>query len=110
MHMNVVFGVKTDDIEQAREWVVRATGLKSRERDSVELGGDYYSFGGNDKDEEIWLISNVDIYDGEPIFTETGDWKVAARLMGTNCQSPVLRGLQQATEHFEKLEEVTYED
>lgn len=110
MHMNVVFGAKTDDIEQAREWVERATGLKSRERESVELGGEYYSFDGKSEDEEIWLICNVDIYDGEPIFTETLDWKVAARLIGTNSQSPVLRGLEQATDHFVKLEEKTYED
>ena len=109
MHMNLVFGVKTDDLEEAREWVERATALKAEAGESVELGDDYYLFRG-DGDEQIRLISNVDIYDGEPIFTETLDWKVAARLIGTNSQSPVLRGLEQATDHFEKLEEVTYED
>jgi hypothetical protein len=49
MLMNVVFGAKTDDIEQAREWVERATGLKSQERESVELGGEYYSFDGRSR-------------------------------------------------------------
>lgn len=102
--MDVVFGVKTDDIEQAREWVTHATGLKAEGRDSSHLGGDYYLFRG-EGDEEIQLVSNVDIYDGEPIFTETNEWKIAMSLVETKRGSLVLRGLENATDHFVKLEE-----
>lgn len=107
--MEVVFGVKTGDLEQAREWVERATGLEARPRDSSDLGGDYYRFMGQG-DEEILLVSNTDIYDGEPIFTETNEWKIAIALVETKRESPVFRGLESNTDQFVKLKEDDGED
>jgi hypothetical protein len=107
--MVVIFGVKTEDIEQAREWVETATGLEAEGRESSERGGDYYLFAASE-DEEIYLVSNVDIYDGEPIYTESDEWLVAVSLEGTTKKSPVFRGLEAATEHFVKLKEKTYEE
>jgi len=98
----LVFGVKTDDIEQAREWVERATGLEAEGRESAALGGDYYLF--EKGTEELRLISNMDFQDYEPIFTESDEWKIAIRLEGTTKDSAVLRGLEAATDQFVKLE------
>ncbi len=109
MLMDVVFGVKTDDIETARAWVEKATGLTAEGRESAALGGDYYLFEGSE-DEKLKLISNVDFDFYEPIFTESDEWKVAISLEGTSRDSPVLRGLETGMDHFVKLEEDSYED
>ena len=108
MPLCLVFGVKTDDIEVARDWIEKATGLEAEGRESAALGGDYYLF--ENGEEELRLISNVDFDDYEPIFTETDEWKLAMRLEGTTKESPTLRGLENATDHFVKLEEEAYED
>lgn len=102
--MVIVFGVKTDDIETARVWIEKATGLTAEGRESSELGGDYYLFESSDE-EELSVVNNVDLYDGEPILTSTPEWKVALRLEGTTKESPILRGLESAPDRFVKLKQ-----
>jgi len=106
MRMCVVYGVKTDDMEIARAWVEQATGVTGEGRESAALGGDYYLF--KHEEEELRLISNRDFDDYEPIFTESDEWPLAMRLEDAKTDSPLLRGLEGAADHFVKLQEKTY--
>jgi len=106
MRMDVVFGVKTDDMEIARAWVEQATGVTGEGRESAALGGDYYLF--KHEEAKLRLISNRDFEDYEPIYTESDEWPLAMRLEDAKTDSPLLRGLESAADHFVKLQEETY--
>ena len=54
------------------------------------------------------MISNRDFDDYEPIFTESDEWPLAMRLEDAKTDSPLLRGLESATNHFVKLQEKAY--
>jgi len=98
--MEVLFGVKSSDIEEAYVWVERATGLVAEARENDAWGGNYYAF--ERFGERILLINNMDPIDGEPIEDFT-DWRVILRVEGTDAASLVLQGLEKDSQHFEKL-------
>src|SRR5258708_4476332 len=103
MSLAVMFGVKSSDMEEARLWVERATGLVAEARESSDLGGDYYAFG-EFLGERLKLISNKDLYDGEPVYIRFASWGLLLSAEKTHKDSKTLRGLENDPRHFEKLE------
>lgn len=101
------FGIKTEDLEEARAWVERATGLAAEARESTQSGGDYYLFEGKDR-EEIRVLRNRDLYDDEPVIGHADDWEFALTIEDPSGESPIFGALENASEHFEKVAEETY--
>lgn len=99
--MEVVFGVKSSDIEEAYVWVERATGLVAEARDNDAWGGDYYAFG-KLSGERLMLVNNKDPIDGD-LVVDFPDWGVVLLVEGTDAASPILQGLEHDSRHFEKL-------
>jgi hypothetical protein len=100
--MQVAFGVKSSDIEEARVWVERATGLPSEARDNDSIGN-YFAFGGL-LGERLKLFENWDPRDSEPVHTRFANWKFLLFVERTNTASKALRGLENDPQHFVKLE------
>jgi hypothetical protein len=98
--MEVVFGVKSSDIEEAYVWVERATGLVAEARENDAWGGNYYAFGKHDG-QRLMLVNNSDPIDGEPI-RDFPDWGVILLVEGTDS-APALQGIEMDSNHFEKL-------
>jgi hypothetical protein len=101
MNMEVVFGVKSPDIEEAYVWVERATGLVAEARENDAWGGNYYAFGKRNG-QQLLLVNNSDPIDGEPI-RDFPDWSVILLVEGTDAASPALQGIEMDSNHFEKL-------
>ena len=99
--MEVVFGVKSSDIEEAYVWVECATGLVAEARENDAWGGNYYAFGAP-HGERLRLINNTDPIDGEPV-TEFPGWSVVLCVEGADTSSRALHGLENDPEHFQKL-------
>ncbi len=97
--MHFAFGVKTNDVEEAALWVAQTTGLIGVARESSDKGGNYYSFDSPDH-EELWVVSNRDVYDGEPVIDGADDWKIAIMIWNASERSPVVRGLLNDPDHF----------
>jgi hypothetical protein len=100
MSIEVTFGVKSSNLEEARRFVEHATGLPAEARENSALGGDYYAFGARGS-ERLNLVNNNDVYDNEPIF-EFPDWKLLLLVWLEDHNSPILRALE-SEPHFEKL-------
>lgn len=107
MAISVKYSVKAQDLEEARAWVWETTGLEAEARESSYWGGDYYLFG-TSAGEELKLINNVDIYDGEPVVGDLPDWKIALLFNGPDPASPVLQLLEKNADRFVKLSEAEY--
>lgn len=74
--MDVVFGVKSDDLDTARRWVEAATGLVGRYSDHMDMGGEYYEFV-TDPPRSILLMNNVDIVTGKPFTSSKNEkWRL----------------------------------
>lgn len=99
--MQVAFGVKSSDIEEARVWVERATGLPAEARENDSKGA-YYAFG-ELLGERLQLFDNRDPYDSEPVY-RFPSWSLLVLVERTNKDSKALRGLENDPQHFEKLE------
>ena len=97
--MYAKFGVKTDDLEEARIWVIAATGLRAEPRESSNWGGDYYAYHGS-AGEKLRLISNRDVYDGEPIVGGCDEWKIVLTVEVEGDSSNVLTSLERGDKHF----------
>lgn len=110
--LSVLFGVKSADLEEARFWVEAATGVTGEARESSQRGGDYYRFPAFDlatcECEYMKLMSNRDIYDGEPVCEAPARWRLALEVEYTRRDSPALRGLERDTTHFKKLRETSW--
>src|SRR5262245_50930982 len=99
--MQVAFGVKSSDIEEARVWVERATGLPAEARENDSKGA-YYAFG-ELLGERLQLFDNKDPYDTEPVY-RFPSWRLLVLVARTDQDSKALRGLENDPQHFEKLE------
>jgi hypothetical protein len=99
--MEVVFGVKSSNIEEAYVWVERATGLVAEARENDAWGGNYYAFSER-TGEQLLLVNNVDPIDGEPI-REFPNWSVILCADVGDAASPALQGLENDPEHFERV-------
>ncbi|WP_439542634.1 hypothetical protein [Hyphomicrobium sp.] len=107
MAISVKYSVKAQDLEEARSWVEKTTGLEAEPRESSYWGGDYYLFETSDG-EELKLINNVDIYDDEPVIGDLPDWKIALLFNGPEAASSVLQLLGKNADRFEKVSETEY--
>lgn len=80
----------------------QATGLTSEARESISLGGDYYSFKGLNG-EQLSLLVNKDVYDGEPVVTGADSWPVVLMLDSVQEKSQVVQSLLADAQHFRRL-------
>lgn len=101
------FSVRSDDIEEARVWVEKATGLTAEGRESNYGGGDFYAFYGA-AGEELKVITNRDPCDGELIIGDDPSVLIGLILVDAEPDSPLLAGLNSSPEKFEKLTESSY--
>lgn len=102
MKISRSFGVKSQDIEQARRWVEEVTGLTAQPRESSDLGGGYYLFGQRLVGEYLILVNNRDCYDNDPVVEGVDEWPIAICLDGATENSPLLAKLQHAHHYFVK--------
>ena len=100
--MSIKFGVKATRVEDSFVWVEQATGLAAVGRESTDWGGVYYFFDGPNG-EKIRLLSNRDIYDGEPVVGGADDWLVVLALDDVPESSPIVTALIADTQHFVRL-------
>ncbi len=74
--MNYVFGVKSDDLDEARRWVEAAIGIIGKYGDHMDMGGEYFSFD-TGPPTSIILQYNVDIITGEPFTSgKNAKWRI----------------------------------
>ena len=100
--MALTFGVKATKVEDSFGWVEQATGLVAVERESTDWGGVYYFFDGPNG-EKIRLLSNRDLYDGEPVVGGADDWLVVLALDDVPENSPIVTSLIADAQHFVRL-------
>lgn len=114
MGMHVLFGVKNSgfsDVDDAAAMVARvinATPLKWKS----EYKRNYCTFETGTA-ERIELVPGIwwDYEDGDyPVEPEFPNWKFLLYIGGTSAQSPWLKALENATDHFEKLRTKTFPD
>ena len=106
MTISVHYSVKAKDIEEARAWIEKVTGLEAEGRESSFCGGDYYAFKGR-AGEELKLFKNIDIHDGQPIIGASRDWSLA--LLFDGPPESVLRlSLGECSDKFAMIREAEY--
>ncbi len=77
--MNIVFGVKSHDLNEARRWAEAATGLVGVYGDHMDMGGEYFKFV-TVPPRSIILQNNVDIVTGEPFTSSAFEaWELTGR-------------------------------
>lgn len=114
MIMYVLFGVKNSGfsgIDDAAAMVARVIDATPTKWNS-EYKRDYFAFETGTA-EEIELVPGIwyDNEEGEyPASRDFPDWKFLLYLNETNAQSPWLKALEAATDHFEKLRTKTFPD
>jgi hypothetical protein len=107
MPIQLTIGVKTSDLEEGRRWVEVATGLSAEPRESSDRGGDYYAFYGQ-HGEHLRIVTNEDVYDGEPVTSAPSSWKIVLQIEEAESTSLFLEPLVSDTVHFKVLERVVY--
>jgi hypothetical protein len=109
MRVHLLFGVKSKDIEEGREWLEEALKLPSQGRHN-EYEGDYYSFG-DIGEEYIKLCSGVsEDEDGEyPTDHDFPDWALLVFLNRSRDNSTMRKALEGRPDRFEKLRESRFE-
>jgi len=107
MGMHVLFGVKASNIfniDDAAAMVARIINATPMKWNS-EARGDYCTFD-TGTTERAELVPGIwwDYEDGDyPVEPDFPNWKFLLYLAGTSAQSPWLKALEGAAEHFEKL-------
>ncbi|MFA5951351.1 MAG: hypothetical protein WC807_13815 [Hyphomicrobium sp.] len=96
-----IFGANSSSLEEVRSWVEEFSGATGEEDESDGLGGVYYTF--TSKNEEIRVIKNEDVYDGEPVVDAGSEWKIVVTLAGPSTDTAWLEALKKATERFTPL-------
>ena len=97
--MQFDFGVRTGDIETAKQWVQRLTGLIATEKYSTDLGGRFYSFSGHDG-ETVDLVQNLDLFDNSPMIDGLETWGVVLFVHDALIESKVAKALLHDESHF----------
>ncbi len=108
MNVSAVFGVKSEDIEEACARLKQILKLPAEPRESSDSGGDYYKFEGP-TGEIVDLLQNADLYDGETLRDGTDGWKLILTFYSETSDSALLRVLENAPEILGKLAEETFE-
>jgi hypothetical protein len=102
----VIYGVKAESLDEVNDLVQKATGEISIGREN-DCYGDYFRFG-KFQGENIVVIFNEDMYDGEPVFLEAVGWKYVVILEESNPESQYFAALESAPTTFVKLKSETY--
>jgi hypothetical protein len=104
--LEVMYGVKANTLDEANALVQMVTGEISVGCESGNHG-DYYRFGSY-LAENIRVIQNEDMYDGETAVDGADDWKLVVILERSNPDSKYLAALDSAPTTFVKLKSETY--
>jgi hypothetical protein len=104
--LEVMYGVKAESLDEANALVEKVTGEKSIGCENSNHG-DYYRFGSY-LAENIEVIQNEDMYDGEPAFIEAEVWKFIVILVNSSPESKYLAALDSAPTTFVKVKSQTY--
>lgn len=110
MSFDAIFGLKTDDIEQAKDWLEETLEIPAQGRQNDEAG-DYYSFG-KIGGEYLRLYSGTsEDEDGEyPTEHDFPDESLILYLDESNEDSAILKALESRQDRFEKLREDRFDD
>lgn len=110
MNIFYVFGLKTEDIEEAKDWLVETLELPAQGRQNDEAG-DYYSFG-KLGGEFVRLYSGVsEDEDGEyPTDHDFPDEALILYFTQKHEGSPIIKALESRQDQFEKLREDRFDD
>lgn len=100
--MSGIFGAMSGDLEQVRVWVEALVGTPSEAHESSDRGGDYYLFTG-EHGEEIHVMKNEDVYDGEPIVDADAKWQIVVTIDEAPSDSKWLAALSGAATQLERL-------
>lgn len=101
------FGAMSDDLEQVRTWVEVIVGTPAAAHESSDRGGDYYLFTG-DQGEELHVMRNADVYDGEPLVDADPKWAIVVTLDDVPSDSTWWVALGAAIEQFELISHRDY--
>lgn len=100
----LVFGVRTDDLELARQWVEAATGLVGEYHDHMDMGGEYYQFSIG-RYTAIILQGNIDIVTGYPFTSKKNmKWRLVVELDETDQGQKFAAALRAAPTRFTFLD------
>ncbi len=108
MAIFAIFGVDTDNLMEARDWVEAATKLKLVEGYSDHKGGEYYSADSVTGREIVRLVSNSDVQDDEPLYDEARDWSIAVTVSDESETSLVMASLVAEPAKFERVSIKTF--
>ncbi|MBU2582785.1 MAG: hypothetical protein KJ622_13815 [Alphaproteobacteria bacterium] len=108
--MYVLFGVKTDDIEEANKWLEELLCERSQGRHN-EYVGEYYKFGGFSGETVKLCSGTTEDEEGDyPTDEDHPDWALLVFLDDTAEDSARLKALEARPDRFEKLRANRYED
>ena len=107
MPIELMYGVQSDELEEANSWVEAAVGLKGEGRYSDHLGGDYYKFETSAGD-TIKLVTNRDVQDNEPFWEAAAEWLIVMSVNVGDQASPVMNALDKDHSKFEQLSKKIY--
>lgn len=101
--MDMDFGVLTDDLETAKQWVERATGLDAKAKFSTDLGGQYYALSAPDG-ETIDLVQNFDLFENKPMIDGLESWRIVLFLNEASETSKIVKALSSDGSRFEFIQ------
>lgn len=113
--IGIIYGAKTDDMDEAKDWIVAATGLMACGREGYQNGGEYYTFERADFDGRFKIINNVDCddidYEYEQIaYVEYKEWPLLVFLDVDNKKNEVIWTMVALTDKFTRLAAEAYDE
>ena len=77
--MDRFVGIRAESLEQARQRIESATGIRGIKREHDDMGGEYYEFPLPDGNDFV-ILRNLDLYEAVP-FTDPkyAEWKFVAQ-------------------------------
>ena len=102
MKVEGVFGIKAENIMEAREILKRMLCVEGELREGADCGGEYYSFVADDNS-YIDVCKNEDLYDGEPLYQEAEGWKVILHVGFSGEDAEWLRLLRSDVKHLTEV-------
>ncbi|MFA5951350.1 MAG: hypothetical protein WC807_13810 [Hyphomicrobium sp.] len=102
MKIEIVYGVTRDDIDEMSSIIEKVLGVKAQPRENDARGGDYYLFEGK-SGEELYLMTNRDPYDEEPLFDEAAGRVLVSYLSSPDHSSDFVAAIDHEPDLFVKL-------
>ena len=103
MAKSMVFGVRSDDIDEASRWFEEVTGISAEARDSSFWGGEYFVFNIAESDRAM-LFLNKDIHDDEAILDEASGWDLVVLVEFEDKIPDFVGSLESQSNRFRRLD------